>query len=49
MLELVADGRLDPARLVTRTIGLEAAAAELPLLGSRAATGVTVVLPRAGG
>jgi len=45
MLELVAGGRLDPARLVTRTIGLEQAAAELPLLGERAAEGVTVVDP----
>ncbi|HEX5533220.1 MAG TPA: zinc-dependent alcohol dehydrogenase family protein [Actinomycetales bacterium] len=49
MLELVAEGRLAPARLVTRTIGLDQAAAELPLLGSRAATGVTVVLPHTGG
>jgi alcohol dehydrogenase len=49
MLGLVAEGRLDPARLVTRTIGLDEAAAELPLVGSRAATGVTVVLPRTGG
>ena len=45
MLELVAGGRLDPARLVTRIIGLEQAASELPLLGERAAEGVTVVDP----
>jgi hypothetical protein len=41
----VTSGRLQPGRLVTRTIGLDDAARELPLLGERSAHGITVVDP----
>ncbi|GAB3193188.1 zinc-dependent alcohol dehydrogenase family protein [Nesterenkonia suensis] len=46
MLALIADGRLDPERLLTRTIGLEEAAAALPTMADAAQPGITMVDPR---
>jgi len=43
LLELVAAGRLDPARLVTARVGLETAAELLPQLGSHPSPGITVI------
>ncbi len=46
MLAAVADGRLDPARLVERVVSLDEAAAALAALGSgNAGAGITVVVP----
>lgn len=46
LLAAVADGRLDPARLVERVVGLDEAAAALAALGSgTAGAGITVVVP----
>ena len=46
MLAAVADGRLDPARLVGRTVGLDQApAALLALGGAPTSAGMTVVVP----
>jgi alcohol dehydrogenase len=46
MLALVEQGALRPDLLVSRIIGLEEAAAELPYVGERAAIGITIVDPR---
>ena len=46
MLELVVRGKLDPARLVSREIGLDDAPAALTALGEGSPTGVTVIDPR---
>ena len=43
LLEMVGDGRLDPARLVGRTIDLDAAPAELAAMDDFAGLGMTVV------
>ena len=43
MLRLIADGRLDPERLIARRIGLADVAAELPRLGEFGSAGVIVV------
>jgi alcohol dehydrogenase len=45
MLAMIADGRLDPARLVTRTIGLDAVPEALMTMDSAPHPGVTVILP----
>lgn len=45
LLGLVASGALDPARLVRRRIGLEAAGPALTQMASEPHAGVTVVLP----
>lgn len=45
MLAAIADGRLAPATLVGRTVGLEDAAAALAGLPTAAAAGMTVVVP----
>lgn len=45
LLELVADGRLRPQDLVTRTIGLEDAPAALAGLGETRAAGLTIIRP----
>ena len=46
MLGLIAAGRLDPGRLVTRRIGLEDVPAALAAIGERPPRGVTVAVPR---
>jgi alcohol dehydrogenase len=46
LLDLVMRGRLDPGRLVKRTIGLDEAPAALTALGEGSPTGVTVIDPR---
>ena len=44
LLAMLADGRLDPRRLVTRLVGLDGAGAALRLMGeSRAGAGMTVI------
>lgn len=43
MLELVASGRLDPAALVARVIGLEEAGNALVAMGSPGPRGLTIV------
>lgn len=45
MLAMVADGRLQPARLITRTIGLGAAPVALTTMISEPHPGITVILP----
>jgi len=46
LLDLVTRGKLEPGRLVKRTIGLEEAPAALTALGEGSPTGVTVIDPR---
>lgn len=46
LMELVAAGALRPRELVTRVIGLEQAAAALPLMDRHPAAGITLVDPR---
>jgi D-arabinose 1-dehydrogenase-like Zn-dependent alcohol dehydrogenase len=48
LLDLILRGRLDPARLVTTTIGLDEAPAALTALGDTSPTGVTIIDPRRG-
>jgi alcohol dehydrogenase len=43
MIAMIADGRLDPGRLVTRTISLSEATEALPEMGSMSRSGVTVI------
>lgn len=43
MMTMIADGRLDPGRLVTRTIPLSEATEALPEMGSMSRSGVTVI------
>jgi alcohol dehydrogenase len=43
LLDRIASGELDPARLVQRTIGLREAPQELATMGSRAGAGITVI------
>ena len=43
LLAMIADGAVDPARLIGRTITLEEAGAELAAMGSFAQRGVTVI------
>jgi D-arabinose 1-dehydrogenase-like Zn-dependent alcohol dehydrogenase len=45
MLDLVATGRLDPARLITRTIGLDEVPEALAAMSTSSPTGVTVIRP----
>lgn len=45
MMELVADGALRPERLVERTIGLEEAAALLPVFDRQTVAGMTMIDP----
>jgi D-arabinose 1-dehydrogenase-like Zn-dependent alcohol dehydrogenase len=45
MLELVASGRLDPSRLVTRTIALEEAGGALAAMDDSSRAGVTLISP----
>jgi alcohol dehydrogenase len=46
MLALVEQGSLRPDLLVSRIIGLEEAASELPMVGERSAIGITIIDPR---
>lgn len=46
LLDLVRDGRLRPGLLVTRTVGLAEAGAELARMDASRAAGITVVDPR---
>lgn len=46
MLELVRTGVLRPDRLIGATIGLRQAARELPMMGDRPSSGITIVDPR---
>lgn len=46
MLALIARGRLDPEQLITRTIGLQAAAEALPAMADAPQPGITVIDPR---
>lgn len=46
MLAMIADGRLDPERLIARTIGLDQAAAALPLMDRAPQAGMTMIDPR---
>jgi alcohol dehydrogenase len=43
LFEMIAGGRLDPSRLVTRTIPLEEAGAALAAMDGTAAAGITVI------
>ena len=43
LLEMIAGGAVDPARLIGRTIGLEDAGAELAAMGAFAQRGVSVI------
>ena len=43
LLTMIRSGDLRPDRLIGKTISLEEAAAELPLMNSFAGTGVTVI------
>ena len=43
LFEMIAGGRLDPARLVTKTIPLEAAGASLAAMDGYTAAGITVI------
>jgi D-arabinose 1-dehydrogenase-like Zn-dependent alcohol dehydrogenase len=45
MLDLVATGRLDPARLITRRIGLDEVPAALAAMSDASPLGVTVIAP----
>jgi D-arabinose 1-dehydrogenase-like Zn-dependent alcohol dehydrogenase len=45
MLDLVATGRLDPARLITRRIGLDEVPDALAAMSTSSPTGVTVITP----
>ncbi len=45
LLELVEQGRVEPQRLVERTVGLEEAAAVLPVLDRAPGAGITMVDP----
>ena len=45
MLGLVASGRLDPARLITRRIGLDAVPDALAAMSTSSPAGVTVIVP----
>jgi D-arabinose 1-dehydrogenase-like Zn-dependent alcohol dehydrogenase len=45
MLDLVAAGRLDPARLITRRIGLDEVPDALAAMSTSSPTGVTVITP----
>lgn len=45
MLDLVATGRLDPARLITRRIGLDDVPEALAAMSASSPTGVTVIAP----
>jgi alcohol dehydrogenase len=45
LLRLVESGAVEPARLISRTIGLDDAGAELAAMGSFAQRGVTVIEP----
>jgi D-arabinose 1-dehydrogenase-like Zn-dependent alcohol dehydrogenase len=45
MLDLVAAGRLDPARLITRRIGLDDVPDALAAMSTASPTGVTVIAP----
>jgi D-arabinose 1-dehydrogenase-like Zn-dependent alcohol dehydrogenase len=45
MLDLVAAGRLDPARLITRRIGLDEVPGALAAMSTSSPTGVTVIAP----
>jgi alcohol dehydrogenase len=45
MLELVAAGRLDPARLITRRIGLDEVPDALAAMSTSSPAGVTVITP----
>ena len=46
MLALVADGRLDPGRLIARTVSLDDGAAMLPTFDASPLSGVTMIDPR---
>jgi alcohol dehydrogenase len=46
MLAMIADGRLDPARLITRTIPLGDAPRALMTMVSDPHPGVTVIMPQ---
>jgi alcohol dehydrogenase len=48
MLGLIAAGRLDPGRLITSRIGLDAAPAALAALGTSSPRGVTIIEPGQG-
>jgi alcohol dehydrogenase len=43
LFEMIAAGRIDPARLVTRTIALAGAGAALAAMSSYSRTGITVI------
>ena len=43
MLKMILDGRLEPNRLVTRTISLSEVATALPEMGTIPTAGVTVI------
>ena len=43
VFEMIAGGRLDPARLVTKTIPLEEAGASLAAMDGTTAAGITVI------
>lgn len=45
MLDMVASGRLDPARLITRHIGLDDVPEALAAMSTSSPTGVTVIAP----
>ena len=45
MLDLVATGRLDPARLITRRIGLDDVPEALAAMSTSSPAGVTVITP----
>ena len=45
MLALIADGSLEPQRLVERTVGLDEAAALLPALDRATPSGITIIDP----
>ena len=45
LLRMIADGAVDPARLIGRTATLDEAGAELAAMGSFAQRGVTVLIP----
>ena len=46
MLALVAGGRLDPGRLIARTVSLDDGAAMLPTFDASPLSGVTMIDPR---
>lgn len=46
MLAMIAEGRLDPERLIARTIGLHDAAAALPTMATAPQAGMTMIDPR---